>query len=354
MSAAFEALLQRCWWQPRPGLLAWALWPLSLIYRALWALHRRHAPVPPALPVPVLVVGNHVVGGAGKTPTVIALVQALQARGLRPGVISRGHGRQGSAPVAVHEGASAGEVGDEPLLIQRRCQVPVWVGRQRAAAARALCQSHPEVDVLVSDDGLQHLALPRQAEVVVFDERGAGNGLLLPAGPLREPLPARQPAWRRVLYTGGQPSTPLPGLLARRQLSLAWPLAAWWAGDATQALPLQELQGRPLLAAAGMAAPAKFFGLLAQAGLRFEPLPLPDHHPYATLPWPSGTPDVLVTEKDAVKLPPAAMGATRVWVLPLDFLVPPGLVDELLALLFPSPPSSQSPRPAPHPTERRP
>lgn len=335
MKARLEAALQACWWRPRPSVLAWLLWPLSLLYRGLLVLHKRRGEPPAALPVPVLVVGNHVVGGAGKTPTVIAIVQALQAAGHHPAVISRGHGRDGDEALAVNDASSAAAVGDEPLLIHRRTGVPVWVGRQRAAVARALCGAHPGVNVLVSDDGLQHRALARQAELVVFDERGAGNGLLLPAGPLREPLPARVPATRRVLYTAGTASTGLPGVLATRRLGLAWPLAAWQRGDAAPALPLQQLRGRPLLAAAGMAAPEKFFAMLAAAGLQIERLPLPDHHPYRTLPWPADTADVLVTEKDAVKLQPDAMGSARVWVLPLDFQLPAGLLDELSALLFP-------------------
>ncbi len=333
--ARLEAVLQACWWHPQPNALARLLWPLSLLYRGLRLLHRRRSPRAVALPVPVLVVGNHVVGGAGKTPTVIAVVQALQAAGHHPGVVSRGHGREGDGALAVSDGASAATVGDEPLLIHRRTGVPVWVGRQRAAVAQALCEAQPEVDVLVADDGLQHLALTRQAELVVFDERGAGNGLLLPAGPLREPLPARLPEGRRVLYTAGAASTWLPGRAATRRLGLAWPLQAWRLGDARLALPLQALRGRPLLAAAGMAAPEKFFAMLEAAGLQIERLPLPDHHPYTTLPWPAQTTDVLVTEKDAVKLQPSAMGATRVWVLPLDLQLPAGLIDELSALLFP-------------------
>lgn len=338
MKAWLEGVLQRCWWQRSASPLARVLWPLSLLYRGLLWLHQRRAVPTVMLPVPVLVVGNYVVGGAGKTPTVIALVQALQARGYHPGVVSRGHGRRGTAPRAVQGHDNVQDVGDEPLLIQRRCKVPVWVGRQRVAAAFALCQAHPEVDVLVSDDGLQHRELPRQAELVVFDERGSGNGLLLPAGPLRELLPAQPQPAHRVLYTAGQASTPLPGWCATRRLSRAWPLAAWHDGDAAQAVALPHLSGRSLLAAAGMAAPEKFFNALGDAGLQFTRLPLPDHHPYTTLPWPPGTPDVLVTEKDAVKLAAAAQGGTRVWVLPLDFELPSGLVEALVNQLFPPPP----------------
>jgi tetraacyldisaccharide 4'-kinase len=309
------------------------LYPFSVLYLMLWLLRRCTALPAEPLQVPVLVVGNHVVGGAGKTPTVIALVQALIAAGRRPGVISRGHGRQGSAPQAVQLDSEVAEVGDEPLLIRRRTGVPVWVGRARREAGLALTAAHPDVDVLVSDDGLQHMALNRQAELVVFDERGVGNGFLLPAGPLREPLPADVPPWMRVLYTAGVASTALPGTLATRRLGLAWPLAAWHAGDASLAQPLASLQGRPFTAAAGLAAPEKFFGMLRAAGLDFKPLPLPDHHAYARLPWPAGTADVVTTEKDAIKLQPARVGATRVWVVPLDLDIPPALVGELLALL---------------------
>ncbi len=334
MRAWLEKTLTRHWWRTEPS--AWwllLLYPLSMIYLLLWVLNRYMAKPAQPLPVPVLVVGNHVVGGAGKTPTVIAVVQALKAAGRRPGVISRGHGRQGSAAQAVQADSEVSEVGDEPLLIRRRTGVPVWVGRARREAGLALMAAHPDVDVIVSDDGLQHLGLCRQAELVVFDERGAGNGFLLPAGPLREPLPAEVPRWMRVLYTAGVASTALPGALAVRRLGKAWPLAAWHVGDATQAVPLAVLQGRSLTAAAGLAAPEKFFGMLRVAGLVFKALPLQDHHAYAQLPWPADTRDVVTTEKDAVKLSPDHMGATRVWVVPLDLDIPPALVDELMALL---------------------
>lgn len=336
MSAPLEALAARHWWRPRATWLALLLWPLSQLYRLLFALRGGQ---PQALPVPVLVVGNLVVGGAGKTPTVIALVQAFAAAGRRPGVVSRGygrgHGREGLAPCAVQRQSNPAEVGDEPVLIARRTGVPVWVGRDRVAAARALLSAQPEVDLIVADDGLQHRRLPRQAELVVFDERGAGNGLLLPAGPLREPLPEALPRQRQVLYTAGKPSTPLPGRVAQRRLSRAWPLAAWHAGDATQSQPLGSLRGRPLHAAAGLAAPAKFFGMLRDAGLSCTEHPLPDHFAWHALPWPADATDAVVTEKDGVKLDPARCGTTAVWVLPLDFALPDDLVAELLQQLRP-------------------
>ncbi len=336
MRGALEAGFRRLWWAPRPGPVAWLLWPLSRLYALIRQLLIARAPATVALPVPVLVVGNLVVGGAGKTPTVMAVVAALQARGHRPGIVSRGHGRQGERARAVQPDDPVAEVGDEPLLMARRCRVPVFVGRDRPAAAAALLQAHPSVDVIVSDDGLQHLPLSRQAELVVFDERGRGNGLLLPAGPLREPVEATGPFGvpRQVLYTAGTRSTALPGHLAHRALARAWPLAAWHRGDATAAQALSALRGQPLLAAAGLAAPEKFFGMLREAGLDIDTLPLPDHHDFATRPWAAEGPDVLVTEKDAVKLDPAAPSARRVWVLPLDLTLPDALVDDLHDTLF--------------------
>lgn len=335
LAARAEALLQRHWWPPRSTLLVRLLAPLSALYGFL---QRQLAePEGAPLPVPVLVVGNVIAGGGGKTPTVIALVQALRAAGHRPGVVSRGYGRSGDGVREVQDGDRAEQVGDEPIVLRRRCGVPVWVGRQRRAAALALCQSHPSVDVIVSDDGLQHPALPRQAELVVFDERGVGNGRLLPAGPLREPWPGGPSRRRRVLYTAGVASTAAPGALAQRTLGRAWPLGAWLSGDSSAALELQALRGRPLLAVAGLAAPEKFFAMLETTGLSITRCPLPDHHAYATLPWPAGTPDVVTTEKDAVKLVDRALHGTRVWVLPLDLQLPGELVAELLALLFPAP-----------------
>jgi tetraacyldisaccharide 4'-kinase len=342
--AWLEARLTRLWWQREPAALpTLLLFPFSIVYLLLWMWRRHWARPAEPLSVPVVVVGNHVVGGAGKTPTVMALVQALKAAGYRPGVISRGHGRQCDEPQAVWPGSAVAEVGDEPPLIARRTGVPVWVGRARRDAGMALLKAQPDVDVIVSDDGLQHLGLNRHAELVVFDERGAGNGMLLPAGPLREPLPATVPPRMRVLYTAGVASTSLPGALAKRRLGNAWPLQAWHDGDAAQVVPLLSLQGRPLVAAAGLAAPEKFFGMLRANGLEFRALPLPDHHSYPHLPWPEGTADVLTTEKDAIKLQPSRLGGTRVWVVPLDLDIPSALVDELLALLPARRPAARTP-----------
>ena len=326
---AVATRLQQAWLGRGP--LARALWPLSLLYRGLQARAARRD-LAQALDVPVVVVGNLVAGGAGKTPTVQAVIELLRRHGWTPGVVSRGYGRQGDAPLAVDDTTPATQTGDEPLLLHRRARVPVVVGRDRVAAARLLRSSHPRVDIVVSDDGLQHRRLPRCAQMIVFDERGVGNGWLLPAGPLREPFAAAPPPRSVVLYNAAAPSTPWPGHLARRGLAGVLPLADWWRGDVAPQ-PLARLAGRPLLAAAGIARPQRFFAMLREAGLHIDELALPDHHDFAALPWPAGTAEVVLTEKDAVKLRPEAVGGTRVWVAALDFALPAAAESELLALL---------------------
>lgn len=325
--------LQRAWLAR--GALAWALRPLaglygavvalrSLVFRAGWLRTER-------LPVPVIVVGNLIAGGAGKTPTCLAVVELLRQHGWTPGIVSRGYGSNaGDDVVLVTPGTPASACGDEPLLMQRRSGAPVAVGRHRVQAGHALLAAHPSVDVIVCDDGLQHRQLARDAQVIVFDERGAGNGWLLPAGPLREPMPAAVPARSVLLYNAPAPSTALPGHVVRRSLGRFTPLQAWLDGTPAAAT---DLRGRRLLAAAGLAHPQRFFSMLRDAALDIDELPLPDHHDFAQLPWPSDTADVVVTEKDAVKLDPARLGATRAWVATLDFQLPPAFAAELLALL---------------------
>lgn len=331
-------------WRTR-GALAVALWPVAQVFGAIAALHRllyrtgvRRAT---HVGIPVVVVGNLIAGGAGKTPTVLAVVRLLQQHGFHPGIVSRGHGRASDDVLDVLPDTPVQRCGDEPLLLRLRAGVPVSVGRDRVAAARALRRQHSQVDVIVSDDGLQHLRLARDAQVIVFDERGVGNGWLQPAGPLREPLSARVPPRSVVLYNARQPSTPLPGWLARRRLAGAVGLAAWWRGEPATSAGLDALADRPLLAAAGTARPERFFEMLRARGLRLAELPLPDHHGYAILPWPAATPDVIVTEKDAVKLDPLRIGPTRVWVAALDFDPDDGFAAALLDLL----PTAPAPRP---------
>lgn len=294
-------------WQSRA--LAWPLWPLSLLYAMVTGLRRRlyRSGLLPStrLPVPVLVVGNVVAGGSGKTPVTIALVQQLQAQGWRVGVLSRGYGRSTSDCREVLPDSPAHETGDEPALIRRQCGVPVFVASQRAEAGLALLARHPQTELLLCDDGLQHLALARDLEICVFDDRGVGNGWLLPAGPLRERWP--RPA-DLVLHTGDQPA--FAGFRAHRALA---PQARRADG---QSLTLAELADTPVLALAGIAGPQRFFAMLRAAGLRrLHELPLPDHHDFQTWAPPDDAPPVwLCTEKDAVKLWARFPGA---WAVPL-------------------------------------
>lgn len=318
-------------WQGR-GLLAWALRPLAGLYRLLTAFDRwRHrvgwAPID-RLPVPVLVVGNWITGGAGKTPTTLAVLDLLRGWGLRAGVVSRGHGRSSRGVCVAGAFSTAADVGDEPLLLHRRSGVPLAVGERRAEAARALLAAHPDLQLIVCDDGLQHHALARDLALWVFDRRGLGNGWLLPAGPLRQdrphpPLPGSSAA-HLVLYTDGVASTPWPGFTAQRVLQRAVPLAGWWRGE-----PGEALTDGPWQAAAGLAQPEAFFDALRAQGVRLSAThALPDHADFATLPWPAGQP-VLVTEKDAVKLDPARPGCEQVWVVPLDLRPEPAFAAAL-------------------------
>lgn len=305
------------------------LQPLSWLYGALAALHRTlyrwHVRPVGRLPVPVIVVGNVVAGGAGKTPTTIAIVQHLQAQGRRPGIVSRGYGRRIDPAVgevrAVRPETPADLAGDEPLLMLRHTGVPVYVGRRRAEAARALLAEHPSTDILVCDDGLQHHALGRDVEICVFDERGIGNGWLLPAGPLREAWPRPASDIRTlVLHTGQHVPAALAGIghHARRRL-------ADHAVDAQgRATPLAALRGQPLAAIAGIARPEAFFDMLTQAGLTIASrASLPDHYAFDNgIPLEHTGQTLVCTEKDAVKIwphDPATLAVPLELEIPQDF-----------------------------------
>lgn len=302
------------------GPLAVTLLPVSLLFAAVAALrrlaYRTGILASERVGVPVIVVGNITVGGTGKTPLVLWLAEALRGRGRRPGIVSRGYGARTRVPRAVRPEDAPDVAGDEPLLLARRSGAPVWIGRDRVAAARALLAAHPECDLLISDDGLQHYRLRRDAEIAVIDGRGAGNGWHLPAGPLREPV-ARLARVDALVINGERLPAglvdvpPVPAfsmrLVGERFRRL---------GDASQTCGPEAFAGLRLHALAGIGHPQRFFDHLAALGLRAVPHVFPDHHAYAAedLAF-EGADALLMTEKDAVKC--AAFAPSNAWVLPV-------------------------------------
>ena len=321
-------------WRTR-GWLARLLWPVAQIHGLLvklrQALYRRGILASQRFGVPVIVVGNVVAGGAGKTPLVMALVRHLQAQGVQVGVVSRGYGRVGRQSVEVRADTPVSMSGDEPALIRRSTNAPVFVAPRRSEAMAGLLAAYPQTTAVVCDDGLQHYALQRDIEIAVFDDRGAGNGWLLPAGPLREPWPDRlKQGIDLVLHTGQAPA--FDGYVSRRRLA-----DHAVAADGTRHA-LSGLGHQPLTAMAGIAHPEAFFNMLRARGLKLEQaLALPDHHAFtlADLAGLEGK-TVLCTEKDAVKLfaQPAPPGM-RLLAVPLEFLPEPAFFDALDALLAP-------------------
>lgn len=317
------SLLARQW--QHGGWLSTLLLPLSALTarvvadkRARYRDGRKQAY---RAPVPVVVIGNIYVGGTGKTPMVVATVQGLRARGYTPGVVSRGYGVKLGPEARVGQGElAAAEFGDEPALIARATGAPVSVHPRRPLAAQALLRAHPEVDVIVSDDGLQHLALARDIEIVVQDARGVGNGRLLPAGPLREPA-SRLREVDAVITNIGLPD----GRPAVSSRDRPRQVAMWLEpGDARQieggaVRPLATFAGQPgVAAAAGIGNPERFFSTLRAQGITLDAtMPLPDHHDYAASPFQALTAQtVLVTSKDAIKC--AALHDARLWEVPVQ------------------------------------
>jgi tetraacyldisaccharide 4'-kinase len=325
MKARLVAWLERRWYggvPPGPLLRAVAACYAALVRRRRARFLAAQASLErPALPV--LVVGNLSVGGAGKTPLTLALAEGLRARGWRPGVISRGYGGNAPGPERVVAGSDPARVGDEPCLMARHADLPVAIARRRLEAARLL-EASREVDLLLADDGLQHYALARDVEVLVIDgRRGFGNGLLLPAGPLREP-PERAAAIDFQVRNGGEAG---PGEVPMRlQLGEARAL------DERATRPLAEFAGERVHAVAGIGDPERFFASLRALGLDVLPHAFPDHHAFRAgdLRFGDGLP-LLMTEKDAVKC--RAFAAPGRWYVPVRAELPEDFLDALDARL---------------------
>ncbi|MCQ8896536.1 tetraacyldisaccharide 4'-kinase [Limnobacter humi] len=344
-TARLERWLNAVWYhQHTPTALARiGLGLLSGIYGALrWATQQRHraqlAKQAPRQRPLVLVVGNLIAGGAGKTPVVMAVCKTMTSRGFQVGIISRGYGRT-SSEIMVYtpnqpQQLDAAALGDEPLFLAQTTGCPIAVGVRRADAFQALLAMHPELDLVVSDDGLQHTRLERHVEWVVFDGRGAGNGRLLPAGPLREPL-SRLNNVDAVLCTQGT----VGELAARLHLNADahWHAIAVRLNGFTQASTrlhrsVQEAvatwHDKTVTAFTGLGHPNKLFEAIEHSGIQLSVrMGLPDHTDYpenfcSTLPG-----DVLLTSgKDAVKLPTTD---TRLWVVDIDVTLPTALLDSL-------------------------
>lgn len=318
----------RAIWRQR-GASAWLLWPVSQLYGALqsWNAQRMRRQQQSA-GVPVIVVGNVIAGGAGKTPVTQAVVAYLKAHDWQPGIISRGYGRKVQEELDCREAlpdSHSSEVGDEPALLARSTGVPVFVASKRIEAARALRQKYPQVNVIVSDDGLQHLALARDVELCVFNDEGVGNGFLLPAGPLREPWPRPVTA---ALYAGQPPQPQGSSPVFALQRSLA-DMALNGHG---QSIQLSELAGQQAEAVAAVARPESFFSMLADKGLApAATQALPDHYDFESF---SRKLDkrfpLICTEKDAVKL---WRNHPDAWAVPLQLQLPQAFWDLLDAEL---------------------
>ncbi|MDP5240467.1 tetraacyldisaccharide 4'-kinase [Uliginosibacterium sp. 31-16] len=313
-------------WLPLAGLFFGASALRRLAYRAGWLKSE-------VLPVPVIVVGNIAAGGSGKTPVVIWLAATLRARGFRPGILSRGYGGTAEVPTSVQTDSYPALVGDEPVLLARRTGCPLWVGRDRVAAGRALLAAHPEVNVLITDDGLQHYRLARSAEIVVIDETILGNAWPLPAGPLREPV-SRLASAGLLICNGAisaglesrLPPVPRAGMLleARQFYRLGQPAEKRLAAD---------FSGQRLRAVAGIGNPERFFTTLRSLGLTLASTrALPDHHAFTAedLSLPDGE-VLLLTEKDAVKC--ASLALADAWVLPVEACIDEAALEPLLERL---------------------
>lgn len=271
------------------------------------------------LPVPVVVIGNITVGGAGKTPLILHLVQRLAAMGCQPGIVSRGYGAGLSKAREVCADSAVGDTGDEALFLKRRSGVPVFIGHDRAAAAHALLAAYPHCQLILCDDGLQHYALQRDLEIVVIDRRGLMNGWLLPAGPLRESA-ARLAEVDACVLNGASIAikADIP-MFCMRLVGERFVLL----GDAAQQCDAFALRNLRLHAFAGIGEPQRFFDHLSLLGLCFEPHAFADHHRYCAEDFAIEADAILTTEKDAVKC--AGLTQLPIWVLPVDAVVEPDL-----------------------------
>jgi tetraacyldisaccharide 4'-kinase len=316
---SLAARLQQRWYSDLPP--PWWTLPLEALYRRVSAARARNA-TPVRIGVPVIVVGNITAGGTGKTPLTLAIVEELRARGMNPGVVSRGYGGAQVDPVVLPEGATACQYGDEPALM-RQSGAMVAVGRDRPAAARLLVEQG--CDVVVADDGLQHRRLARDVEICVIDgARRFGNGHLLPAGPLREPV-SRLATVDFIVCNGGVPGPAEVAMSLRGDEAEA-------LVDASRRLPLEHFRDRTIHAVAGIGNPGRFFQGLRERGLDVIEHPFPDHHDFVPgdIAFGDGHP-VLMTTKDGMKC--RNFAAPDVFVVPVEAVCPSSFYDRLVGVI---------------------
>jgi len=305
--AKLEAALNRRWYGGvKPGI---ALAMVAFIYEKLIDIrryfYRNNIFKSVKISAPVIVVGNFTVGGTGKTPFTIALVHAMQNRGWKPGVVSRGYGRKNSEPVSVNADSSTDDCGDEPLLIRQRTHCDIRVDSNRVRAADYLLQQG--CNLIIADDGLQHLRLRRDLEIeLIDDERKYGNGSILPAGPLRE-----KPRACDFKVSNGA----LEDDVATHSygMQLIYGDAERLNGSNRQ--DLGEFADNKVNAIAGIGHPERFFNALMARGLNINPIAFPDHHDYSINDFPVDAP-LLMTEKDAVKC--RKLNLKDAWCVPVN------------------------------------
>ena len=303
----------------RGSLWLWLLWPLSMLFGLLVIMRRQMyrlglRPVYRAA-VPVVVVGNITVGGSGKTPLLLAMVEGLRAAGFRPGVVSRGYGGQTEYPACVGRDSNAAEVGDEPLLIAIRSGVPVVVDPIRPRAVKKLLDEF-SCDVVLADDGLQHYPLARDVEICVVDaKRGLGNAQLLPMGPLRESY-GRLYTVDYIVVNGGNGNI-FPG-----EVDMHLQAEPWQPLRGLRDARMPPAPGSQVHALAGIGHPQRFFTMLREQGFEVIEHAFPDHHAYsaADLQFGDGLP-VVMTEKDAVKC--RQLAGDNCWYVPVTAVLPP-------------------------------